>query len=433
MALALAGAACGGTTQRTATRSSTTTGAAATTTTTVAPAKATSSTTSSTPRSAGTSTTTSAGATSSSTTGTGTAGTGAAGTGAGGGAVPAGFDPVSFTAISAKQFWLLGDAPCSNPVCTSIVRTTDGGSTFVGIPAPAATLALNTSTSTAAGINTLRFADAQDGYAYATGPEGQLWDTHDGGAHWSEPLALSGQELLAFGTGDGYAFALVGTCPNGTCSKLAMERTPVGNDNWTDLSVPVPSGADQVATMTVHGPDLWFSVTTSTSQSNQLLVASTNDANSFTTYQSPCSPGLAGTIQASSADVLWAVCPTGMMAQASRSDDGGAHWSALNTGELPNSAQLAPASDTTAVLVTSGGGPLMQTTDGGKTWQDISGTTASNGYSWDWVGFTDGQTGSALQETGTLPANWPWQHGPFPEQLWRTSDGGSTWTGPVKI
>src|SRR5579859_5544624 len=41
-----------------------------------------------------------------------------------GGPVPAGFGPQSFTAISEYTWWLLGDAPCSSPPCTSIVRTT---------------------------------------------------------------------------------------------------------------------------------------------------------------------------------------------------------------------------------------------------------------------------------------------------------------------
>lgn len=279
----------------------------------------------------------------------------------------------------------------------------------------------------------MRFADAQDGYAFAAGPGGQLWDTHDGGQTWLQPSAFSGKELLAFGTGDGYAFALVGVCSNGSCAQVALERSPVRADDWAALTAPVPSGIDELATMTVHGADVWFSVSTPSSQANQLLVVTTDAGNSFSTYQSPCSPGLGGTLQASSADVVWAVCPTGMMGQAFRTADGGAHWATLPTGELPNSAQLAPASDSAAVLVTSEGGPLKETTDGGGTWSDIPGTVTTDGYSWYWLGFTDSQTGAALQETGNLPSGWPWPHGPFPERLVRTTDGGSTWSAPVSF
>jgi hypothetical protein len=345
--------------------------------------------------------------------------------------VPSGFDPVSFTAISDSQYWLLGEAPCSNPVCTSIVRTTDGGAHFVGLPAPAAALDVGTEPASG-GINTLRFADALDGYAFDSNPGGSFWDTHDGGEQWAQPSFMSGHQLLAFATGGGYAFALAGSCQNGGCSNVVLDRSLVTSDQWTALTVPVPSGVDQLATMTVHGSDLWFSLTTPATQANQLLVAGTGSGSKFTTDKSPCSSGLGGTVQASSADVLWAVCPTGMMAQAFRSTDGGADWATLPVSDLENSALMAPASDTSAVLEPSEQGQLLRTTNGGSSWQSAS-TSASGGYSWSWIGFTDPTTGSALQETATTPTGWPWPRGPYPEQLWRTSDGGLTWSGPVTI
>jgi hypothetical protein len=346
-----------------------------------------------------------------------------------GGTVPSGFDPVSFTAVSPSDYWLLGDAPCPNPVCTSIVRTTDGGSHFVGIPAPASPLLEGTGSST--GINTLRFADNSDGYAFATGAGGEFWDTHDGGGQWQQPGFLTGRELLGFGTGDGYAFALVGSCQNGSCSTVYLERSPVTSDQWSAITVPVPAGTDQVASMTVNGSDLWFSLTTSASQADQLLVAGTGGGAHFDTYQSPCFAGLGGSIEASSADVLWAMCPTGMMAEAFRSTDGGSQWKALSTGELENSALLAPASDTTAVIQPAEQGELLRTDDGGATWQPVASAGAGGSW-WSWIGFTDASTGSGLEQSDA-PANWPWPNGPYPEQLWRTADGGSTWSGPVKI
>ncbi len=346
-----------------------------------------------------------------------------------GGKVPSGFDPVSFTAVSPGDYWLLGDAPCTNPVCTSIVRPTDGGSHFVGIPAPTSPLLEGTGAST--GINTLRFADDLDGYAFATGPGGQFWDTHDGGGQWQRPAFLTGHELLGFGTGDGYAFALVGSCQSGSCSAVALERSPVSSEQWSALTVPVPAGTDQVAAMTVHGSDLWFSLTTSASQADQLMVASTDGGAHFATSPSPCFAGLGGSIEASSADVLWAMCPTGMMAEAFRSTDGGSRWEALSAGELENSALLSPASDTTAVIQPAEQGELLRTDDGGVTWQPVASAGASGSW-WSWIGFTDAGTGSGLEQSDA-PANWPWPNGPYPEQLWRTGDGGSTWSGPVTI
>jgi len=351
-----------------------------------------------------------------------------------GGAVPAGFDPVSFTAISASEYWLLGDALCNNPVCTSIVRTTDGGANFVGLPAPVAPLATVPDLApTGAGINTLLFADTLDGYAFSTGPGGAFFDTHDGGEQWAQPGFLAGRELLAFRTGAGYALALAGACPNGSCSSLVLERSRVGSDDWVGLPVPVPAGADQVAAMAVHGSDLWFSVTTAATQANQLLVASSNSGTTFATFKSPCFAGLGGTIDASSSTVLWAVCPTGMLAAAFRSTDGGAQWRPMSSaGEMDNSAQLAPASATMAVLEQGSQGPVLRTEDGGATWQTVY-PSANGAWSWNWIGFTDSNTGSALRSEANAPANWPWPNGPSPEQLWRSTDGGTTWTGPVSF
>jgi len=346
-----------------------------------------------------------------------------------GGPVPAGFDPVSFTAVSTGEFWLLGEAPCQNPVCTSIVRTTDGGSHFVGLPAP--TVPLDVDAAGNGGVNTLRFADPMDGYAYDSFPGGSFWDTHDGGEEWQQPAFMTGKTLLGFGTGAGYAFALVGSCANGNCSGVVLERSPVSSEQWQALSVPVPSGVDQVAAMAVRGSNLWISVSRSATAAHQLLVVGSGSGASFTTYASPCFPGLGGTIEAASASNLWAVCPTGMMAEALSSQDGGAHWAPVTAaGELENSALLAPASASTAVLQEQQG-QLLRTDDGGASWQKVY--TAPSGSSWAWIGFTDSMTGSGLQMSSTSPAGWPWPDGPAPETLWRTSDGGASWSGPVAI
>ena len=50
---------------------------------------------------------------------------------------------------------------------------------------------------------------------------------------------------------------------------------------------------------------------------------------------SPCLRQFGGALAAVSPEVVWAVCPTGMSAEALRSTDGGAHWSVLPTG-APN-------------------------------------------------------------------------------------------------
>jgi photosystem II stability/assembly factor-like uncharacterized protein len=73
----------------------------------------------------------------------------------------------------------------------------------------------------------------------------------------------------------------------------------------------------------------------------------------------------------------------------------------------------------------------LRTDDGGATWQAIA-PAGARGSWWSWIGFTDEGTGSALEQSDA-PANWPWPNGPYPEQIWRTADGGATWSGPVTI
>jgi photosystem II stability/assembly factor-like uncharacterized protein len=117
-----------------------------------------------------------------------------------------------------------------------------------------------------------------------------------------------------------------------------------------------------------------------------------------------------------------------MMAGAWRSVDAGAHWQSLPTGRPPftlalgNGARIAPASDTTAVLTTGGVGSVLRTADGGRTFTTVV-RPGPNDPAWDWVGFTDPVIGSALRA------------GPGADTmtLWRTSDSGVSWAGPVRI
>lgn len=359
--------------------------------------------------------TTTASTTSSSTT-TGTTGLGGAGAQSGpvGGPVPAGFAPASFTAISERTWWLLGNAPCSHPVCTSIVRTTDGGAHFVGIPAPVARLA----TGGGAGVADLRFANSLDGFA---GPNGAgspsaLWETHDGGAHWR-----AGPAVVAFTVSGGEVYAIAGSCGHGTCSNLHLLRSPARLDHWSATGLGV--GSSGGIALTAHAPALWISLTPATgTPGSQTLLASTDGGASLTRLRSPCSPGLGGDLEASSSEVVWAVCPTGTMAGAWRSVDAGAKWSSLHTNGLANSARIGPAGDTAAVLATGGTGAVLRTTDGGRTFARIHGPAGGAGAV-TWIGFTDPSTATAIVDSGSGSG----------AQLWRSTDGGRSFSGPVRF
>ncbi len=334
-----------------------------------------------------------------------------------GGPVPAGFDAVSYTAVSTTEFWLLGAAPCSNPVCTSIVRTTDGGAHFVGIPAPPAPLAYGAPAGTSGAVTELRFADPLDGYAFdpGAGPGHEaFWVTHDGGAHWhAVPL---GGEVLAFTASGGEAYAVLATCTHSGCADARIARSPARTDAWTSTALPQASGAVQ-ASLSARGRQVWIDAEPG-GAAGGVLLHSTDGGATFTVRSSPCVAGLGGTVQATSEQVLWFVCPTGMMARAYRSTDGATTTTALQTGQIVNSSRLAAADDTTAVLASGSDPTLRRTTDGGATFAPV--LTPPDSGSWLYLGFTSPTVGVGLSVAAggaRVPAT----------TLWRSTDGGATW------
>jgi photosystem II stability/assembly factor-like uncharacterized protein len=323
--------------------------------------------------------------------------------------------PSSFTAVSERDYWVLGSVPCESGRCSAAVATTDGGRSFTTVSVPELQ-ALGT-----AGVTpTLRFADHEDGWAFVTGSGGAFYATHDGGADWRR-LQLG--SVVAFASGGGFAYAVTGDCSDQGCSDFHFSRTAVSRDDWTRSAMPfTPDGP--VLDLSAHGSNVWLLGTrrTQAPQRYDTLARSNDGGASFTVGDGPCFPGLGGAIEPSSATVLWAVCPTGMMAGAARSADGGLSWTPLHTPGLNNFAQLAPASNTTALLTRNGAGaPPLLTTDAGASWQRVR--TPPRASFWPWAGFTDEQVGAAIVQTQRNN-----QTKIEFQQLWRTTDGGANWS-----
>jgi len=304
-----------------------------------------------------------------------------------GGPVPAGFEPSSFTAISDTNWWLIGQAPCSVKPCTSIVRTENGGASFVGLPAPRTSQ-----------VSQIRFANPRDGYAF----DPELWMTTDGGESWTQLTAPQGVSDLEISGGYAYAVTAVGS------GQSILERFPVGSSVGDTL----PGAGHPIGGLWAQGATVIVDSQTNNASGNEMLI-SQNNGETFQRFAPP--PSVACIFQAPDPSVIWAECPTGMLSGVWLSTDGGANWQATG-GDAhasgmpaePNSAAFGAASGTTAVY---GYQQLYRTGNGGKSWSELSKPAGITG--WNYVAFTDPLHGVALGQSGGNS-----------EQLYYTTNGG---------
>jgi photosystem II stability/assembly factor-like uncharacterized protein len=145
-----------------------------------------------------------------------------------GGPVPPGFRVADLSFLGTHQGWALGTAPCSHKPCTSVLRTSNGGRTWVGIPAPIASL----SNCTHACVSGLRFANPQVGYAFRS----SLEMTTDGGQTWHRQPG----NAIGLAVSGGMVIRAVADHPNGCppgCG-FRLKAAPVGGTTWHRLHAP---------------------------------------------------------------------------------------------------------------------------------------------------------------------------------------------------
>lgn len=316
-----------------------------------------------------------------------------------GGPVPAGFRPVSVTWISLRQGWVIGAAPCASPPCTSLLRTTDGGATWAGVPAPRAAL----SQGGAVGVSRIRFADESNGWAF--GPE--LWATHDGGVTWHAVDAVP-SPTTSLEASAGRVYAVAGS------PAAHVFASDVGRDGWQQV------GADEV----VAGGAVALHGTTGYVQGTDGVVRGLS-AGGSDRRSAPCGTSPASGLAAAGSDVV-AVCVSDAAAGSSTktvvvSHDGARTWAPAGTGPRsgqPSGLAATPVAPPIDVLATSGGiSSIWRSEDAGATWTTVYTDTASGGAGFVDLGFTDATHGVAV-EGGAASAT---------SRLLVTADGGRTW------
>lgn len=332
------------------------------------------------------------------------------------------FNPVSVSAISVKDYWVLGYITAgSGTDGITIMKTTDAGQHFITVGSPPAFVAGMQVFGPPGSpfVSDIRFGDSNDGWAYGD----NLFATTDGGMSWS---AVSGvpNGVVDLVASNGVAWALVDLSAgvtSSTPSRYALYSTAYGTgaQHWTEVQLPIDLGAtqpsivDQDGTVTVIASGPYRS-----SHIDHALVAV--DGATFTDHAGPCSQDLGGYLS-NSALGIWAVCPTGSLAGAAVSSDRGATWTPvpnLPPPSFPDPGQggVGAIDNTHAVLSDLGTNGLVRITVGSAPVPITSVPTAEAAATM-FIGFTTVTVGFAI-----VPGQ------PSPSQLWRTTDGGRTWS-----
>jgi photosystem II stability/assembly factor-like uncharacterized protein len=343
------------------------------------------------------------------------------------GPVPAGMRVADLTFVSPNQGFALGTGQCldgSGKRCAALLRTDNGGQSWVGVPTPVGANVPDTDPTScqAPCIEQVRFADAEIGYAYGpsaffmTTNGGATWTAEPGGADALETLNGTVIRIIDSGTG----------CP-GPCN-IGIQVASNGSTSWQSLGLPggQRNAASVVLTRAGHGAYLLLGQHTSGGAPNQIstLYVSANDGATWAFRGEPCPQPAAG-VEVDSVDA--AAAPDGSLTIACQPRQAG-----LAGGFTMTSTDGVHSFDTGAGRITRGpvslvgaassrvlflvADTLYRSTDGGASWTPVrSGPGAAI-----FIGFETATTGRVIAQ----PA--PGHSGSA--TVWTTTDAGQTWT-----
>jgi hypothetical protein len=304
----------------------------------------------------------------------------------------------SMTATSTQSIVVLGalgnTGACKPRNCVRLAQSHDGGRTFTALAVPADALAGGTGEQLRKSATNVRFGSARDGWLYGDG----LWSTHDGGRSW-RTLPMSGA-VRSLAAARGVVWALVSTKDG---NEQQLWRSPAVSDAWTlvpDVTVSTPGD------VTVFGSRV---IVLGPGPSSKVWVSGNGAA--FVSHPGPCASAMAAELSASGS--LWATCPTGTAAFVVTSVDG-VRWHKVNATQdgssAPNSLVLGARGPDDALLALGANEPIVDLHADGS--QQPVRQSPPLGSAISYLGFTSVDVGYAID------GNY----------LWRTGDGGNTWS-----
>jgi photosystem II stability/assembly factor-like uncharacterized protein len=346
----------------------------------------------------------------------------------GGSITAAVFELSAASFISPARGWVLGRAGCSD--CASLRATTDGGRHWAVLPSPRVPLWYYDASSSA--VRDVTFADSTDGFLFAPA----LLTTHDGGRSWRRQ---SFPPVWQLGVGAGYAFALTRA---GTNRRVALWRSPIGQDRWSRL--PLPSAAMLPSSLSVSSVGLavegaavvllqpGFNGPSVAGPHDMVgrLWASSDSGTSWRAHKVPCTAvdgGAALFAIARHHPREWLVdCfDNEQSSQAQntqhhlyRSADAGESWTRDSDPTRHNDPALLAdngAADVLLATVGGGGDTLVGSSDAGQRWRLLL-RSGGGFFGWADLRFLTAEIGFVVGPTHYAP-----------EHLYRTDDGGRSW------
>jgi hypothetical protein len=329
--------------------------------------------------------------------------------------VPNGFKAASVTFVSANEAFVLGTAPSSSP---ALLRTLDHGLLWVRLPAPAVAVG-SPAAGSASSVWGTRFASPSHGFVFGHG----LWETTDGGGHWTLDSTPSGS-ILSLATIDGQVLALTakGTSQGGL-GPVRVLRRPLGGGSWSTVAslkaVDLTDPTDLVSTQAGSAAIL----------DGTSILVTTDGGVTVTSRATPSLPQYftPAAIAVTSGNGLALLCVgQGYAGHTQKlvyvSANGGLTWSKAGAPSPEGDGGTLAGSGATLVLATASAASwLDHSTNGGHAWA-TSLTYGDGGLGWADLGFT-------------TPSNAVVIHGPArspsgagrPGRLLLSSDGGASW------